>query len=391
MIFTDENIEKIFGAEDAENEERGRLKEYFFRNKAFESLKANLSLRVLVGHKGVGKSALLKMAGIEDDEAKIVAIFVKPNDVRGIWDTQEANLNELIEKWRTGLLRIIQSKVIERLGVKEDGSSGTIFSKSITGLLEAVSSVIRDKGGSIADATVNALISSYISTGTIKVYMDDLDRGWEARPSDIRNLSAMLNSIRDLCGDQKKVQFKIALRTDVYRLLRTSDESTDKIERNIVPLKWDNHEILILMAKRVATYLGTKIPENMGSMNQVDISRFLYPIIDERFHHVGKWENAPIHRVLLSLTRRRPRDLVKIFYGGAKESHRNGTAKITTQDLRNTFQNYSNERLQDIINEFKFEFTGLKDLLYGMRPNKKERLASSGFQFSRDELSVKIG
>lgn len=135
MIFTDENIEKIFGAEDAENEERGRLKEYFFRNKAFESLKANLSLRVLVGHKGVGKSALLKMAGIEDDEAKIVAIFVKPNDVRGIWDTQEANLNELIEKWRTGLLRIIQSKVIERLGVKEDGSSGTIFSKSITGLL----------------------------------------------------------------------------------------------------------------------------------------------------------------------------------------------------------------------------------------------------------------
>ncbi len=391
MLFSDENIERIFGAEDAENEDRGRLKEYFFRNRAFESLQADLSLRVLVGHKGVGKSALLKMASIEDDESKIISIFVRPNDVRGIWDTQESNLNELIEKWKLGLLRIIHSKVIARLGVKEDGSSGNIFERSIGGLLDAVGSFIREKGGEIADATISALISSYISSEKIKVYMDDLDRGWEARPSDIRNLSAMLNAIRDLCGDQRKVQFKIALRTDVYRLLRTSDESTDKIERNIVPLKWNNHEILIMMAKRVATYMGTEFPLNVDNMNQLDISRFFFPIIDERFHHLGKWENTPIHRVLLSLTRRRPRDLVKIFYGGAKEAHRNGNRKITTQDLRNTFQNYSNERLQDIINEFKFEFTGLKELLYGMRPNKKTREHLSAFQFSKDELSKKIG
>ena len=340
MIFNDENIENIFGAEDAENESRARLKEYFLKNKAYESLQANLPLRVLVGHKGVGKSALLKMSSIEDDEAGTISIFVKPNDVRGIWDTQEVNLNILIDQWKSGLLRIIHSKIIERLGEDLESYNSNFMTKSLNGVLDAVGSYIKSKTNNTIDNAVRSLMSSFTSNKVIKVYMDDLDRGWEAKQSDIRNLSALLNAIRDLCGEQRSVQFKVALRTDVYRLLRTSDESTDKIERSIVPLKWDNHEILILMAKRVATYLKTPLPERIENLNQYDVSRFLFPIIDERFHHLGKWENAPIHRVLLSLTRRRPRDLIKIFYGAAKESYRNGNVKITTQDLRNTFQNY---------------------------------------------------
>jgi hypothetical protein len=391
MIFTDENIENVFGAEDAENESRERLKEYFFRNKAYESLKANLALRVLVGHKGVGKSALLKMASIEDDESSIISIFIRPNDVRGIWDSSEQNLNELIEKWKTGLLRIVHSKVIERLGDVYSKEHEGFVGKSISGLTDAIGAFIRSRSDSVTDLSLKSLMSAFMSNNTIRVYMDDLDRGWEAKLSDIRNLSAMLNAIRDLCGDRRQIQFKIALRTDVYRLLRTSDESTDKIERNIVPLMWDNHEILILMAKRVATYLRTPFPESVGNMKQHAISKFLFPVIDERFQHVGKWENAPIHRVLLSLTRRRPRDLIKIFYGGAKEAYRNGSNRITTTDLRNTFQNYSNERLQDIINEFRFEFTGIKELLYAMKPNRRERNFAAAFQFSRDELSKKIG
>lgn len=391
MLFTDENIENIFGAEDAENESKERLKEYFLRNKAYESLRANLALRVLVGHKGVGKSALLKMSSIEDDEERIISIFVRPNDVRGIWDGSEQNLNEIIEKWKTGLLRIIHSKVIGRLGTEYSKDHENFIGRSINSVIDAVSVFIREKSESIADATLKSLMTGFMSDRVIRVYMDDLDRGWEAKPSDIRNLSAMLNAIRDLCGDQKQIQFKIALRTDVYRLLRTSDESTDKIERNIVSLKWDNHEILVLMAKRVATHLRTPFPDSVTNLKQHEISRYLFPVIDERFQHVGKWENAPIHRVLLSLTRRRPRDLIKIFYGGAKEAYRNGNEKITTQDLRNTFQNYSNERLQDIVNEFRYEFTGLKELLYSMKPNRRERNFSSSFQFSRDELSSKIG
>jgi len=68
--FDDVNIQKMFGADDAENESGERFKEYFYYNHAYESLTSELSVRVLVGHKGVGKSALLKRAFLTDQEKK---------------------------------------------------------------------------------------------------------------------------------------------------------------------------------------------------------------------------------------------------------------------------------------------------------------------------------
>jgi hypothetical protein len=68
-------------------------------------------------------------------------------------------------------------------------------------------------------------------------------------------------------------------------------------------------------------------------MSPGDIAANLHPIIEPRFKGIGKWQNAPIERVLLSLTRRRPRDLIKLFYGGAKEAFRHDHNKITTEDL----------------------------------------------------------
>jgi predicted AAA+ superfamily ATPase len=60
--FDDETILRLFGAQAAEDETFDRLSEYFIRNKAYERLRSDIKLRLLVGHKGIGKSALLKMA-----------------------------------------------------------------------------------------------------------------------------------------------------------------------------------------------------------------------------------------------------------------------------------------------------------------------------------------
>ena len=72
-------------------------------------------------------------------------------------------------------------------------------------------------------------------------------------------------------------------------------------------------------------------------------------------------------------------NLIKLFYGSAKEAHRNNRAKITTSDLSATFEEYSNERLQDIINEFKSELPAIGALVHGMRPTKKEKTAMQNY------------
>ena len=56
--FNDETIQKLFGFEDAESEKIDRLREYYFKKDTFSRVISDLPLRILVGHKGTGKSAL---------------------------------------------------------------------------------------------------------------------------------------------------------------------------------------------------------------------------------------------------------------------------------------------------------------------------------------------
>jgi len=82
--FTEDNIYKLFGNEAAENESLARLKEYYFKSKTYEQIVGQLPLRLLVGHKGIGKSALFKIAISEDPDRGNLPISIRPDDVVGI-------------------------------------------------------------------------------------------------------------------------------------------------------------------------------------------------------------------------------------------------------------------------------------------------------------------
>lgn len=226
----------------------------------------------------------------------------------------------------------------------------------------------------------------------MNVYIDDIDRGWDASKNSIRNISALLNALRDLSGSDSRIKFRIGLRTDVYYLVRTSDESTDKIERHVIWLSWTNHEILSVIAKRVLTFFGEECDQEVIlGMNQPDISKdILSKIMDSSFRGRGHWSNRPIHNVLLSLTRRRPRDLIKLMHGAARNAYRHDNQVISTGNLEAAFEPYSSERLQDTINEFSSELPQIKGLLLGMRQTKKERKTSMSFLYTTDRLVAKM-
>ena len=61
MEFTELEIQRLFGSEAAEEEEPDRLKQYYFKNKIYNQVITDLPLRILVGHKGIGKSALFRI------------------------------------------------------------------------------------------------------------------------------------------------------------------------------------------------------------------------------------------------------------------------------------------------------------------------------------------
>lgn len=389
--FTHSKIIDIFGNEDAENEKPERLKEYFYRNKSYENIISDIPIGIVVGHKGVGKSALLKMSSIEKNNSDFFTLWIKPGDLDSLDGTYDSNFNKQINAWKIGILNLIFNKTITFFSNEYEISNNNIIISGVQDFIKSLRSYLKDKVKLEDNDTRNAYIDKVSNSENIFVYIDDLDRGWVGTKDDTRRISALLNAVRDICGEHRGIYFRIALRTDVYYLVRTSDESTDKIEQYIIDTSWSQQDILLCMVKRIGTYFDKSYTDpSSPNLKQAEIARPLNYVVESRFMGVGKWENAPIHRVILSLTRRRPRDFVKLLSAAAREAHRNSHDVILTDDLKSIFQNYSQERLQDIVNEFKSELSNIQELLMAMRQTKKEKQNRAGFKFSNDELNNKL-
>lgn len=113
--FTEENIARLFGAEAAEDEDFKRLQSYYLKNKTHEKVTSNLPLRILVGHKGIGKSAIFTMALHEDAESHRLSIKIKPDDIADI-GKETPDFSEMIRAWKQGLVGIIVDKICQNLG-----------------------------------------------------------------------------------------------------------------------------------------------------------------------------------------------------------------------------------------------------------------------------------
>jgi len=389
--FTDENIQRLFGFEDAESEPIDRLKEYYLKNDTFARMTSDLPLRVLVGHKGVGKSALFKVSISEDQEKGNLPILIKPDDIAELGKSDE-NFLLKVRQWKVGLIKIIGSKVFQEFGINDEKTTGKLSQfglKLVSYITESVSAL---KNHIDLLPSQLKLVNNYLEKRKIIVYIDDLDRGWEGKKDDVIRISALLNSVRDLANENTGLYFRISLRSDVYFLVRTSDESTDKIEGSVVWYGWTNHEIFVMLLKRLLTFVGEPLnEETLLNSPQNSLCYHLDRIMESNFQGVGKWANRPMYKILMSLIRKRPRDLVKLCSLAAREARRNKSNIILTKHFQSIFEEYSQGRIQDTINEFRSELPNIEKLVFGMKPTRKEMESGDPCVFTTASLHKKIG
>lgn len=391
ITFDDITIQGLFGFEDAESESLDRLKEYYFKNSTYERVRADLPVRILVGHKGTGKSALFKVAMSEDREDGNLPILIRPDDIAELGRSDE-NFLLKVKQWKYGLTKLIGEKVLTEFSINPEeyssklGQFGLKILDFLTGTLEGA---IENKV-SMTPAQ-QRMVAKYLENHRILIYIDDLDRGWEGKTDDISRISALLNSIRDMANDNPGLRFKVSLRSDVYYLVRTADESADKIEGSVVWCRWTNQEILALLIKRVQTFLGNTIDEvPLRDAPLKHISTFLDEVIEHRFYDWRKQEDVPTYQVMISMIRKRPRDMVKLCTMAARVAYDKGAHKINSDHFKAVFEEFSQGRMQDTINEYKSELPNIQDLLFGMRPTRKERDEGKGFVYSTPELCKKL-
>lgn len=390
LTFDDATIQTLFGFEDAESEPIQRLKEYYLKKDTYERIVTSLPVRILVGHKGTGKSALFKVAISEEAEKGNLPILIKPDDIAEL-GSDESNFLLRIRQWKDGLIRIIGEKVLSQFDILDESKFSKLSSKGLKLLNFIYESISPIKDNVNLDETQKLLIRNFLEKRRVVIYIDDLDRGWEGKKDDISRVSALLNAVRDMSNDNEGLLFKISLRSDVYFLVKTSDESTDKIDGSVVWCEWTNHEILVLLVKRILTYFNIEANyDNLLRTDQFYLSQHLDRVFERKFCGRGRWSDTFTYKVLMSMIRKRPRDLVKLCSLAAQNAKQNNFKKIGTDNLQSIFETYSQGRIQDTINEFRTELPNIDRLILGMKPSKKQKDSGKGYVYSTPELMAKI-
>ena len=393
ITFTEDQITGLFGELAAEDEDIARFKKSYFKSTTYAKIHNDRPLRILVAHKGVGKSAMFRMSFEENLGHNVLSLWIRPNDIADLCQVDEdENPLSLIEKWKTGLNSRIVELVMQKFQIDTDSAFANSAVEKGIKLIDKITAIVKGLEEKVdIDKSKELICKKYLSTHKIVIYIDDLDRAWEGTSNNIKRIAALLNAARDMANESSSLHFRISLRSDVYFLVRTADESTDKIEGNVIWLTWSEHELLVFLAKRVQSYLGNSISETtLLKKPQFEIVKNLYPIMESHFIGDGKWNYRPIHYILLSLTRRRPRDLINLCTQAAREANNNRNKKITTSDWETIFDRYSQNRLQDTINEHRYELPDIRRLLLGMKPSHEQKKLSGSHKYTESQIINKI-
>lgn len=391
--FSEEQIRDMFGDLAAEDEKKDRFSAYFIKTDVYKKIHNFLPIRILVAHKGIGKSAVFRMSFLENIRDNVLSIWVKPDDILGIANTEDGtDPLEMIRQWKSGLEELLVEKVISNFNISEDNDSINQISRNGLKLTERIGMIVKKVQDVVdVDAIKKSVADQYLKNHKIVIYVDDLDRAWNGSKQNIYRISALLNAVRDMCNETSELCFRISLRSDVYYLVRTADESTDKIDGNVLWLTWTEHELLALLVKRVQSYFGNDISEkDLLGMKQQEMSAYLNDIMADTFEGSGKWNNRPIRYIFLSLIRRRPRDLINLCTLAARNANAEGRNLIITEDWEEVFEQYSSSRLQDTINEHKYELPDIERLLLGMKPSHEMKKTEKPFVYSKERLVRKI-
>ena len=393
MLEPSQSPHEMFGDLAAEDEKKERFSAYFIKTDIYKKIHNFLPIRILVAHKGIGKSAIFQMSYLENLKNKVLSIWVKPDDILSIANAEDGtDPLEMIRQWKSGLEELLVEKVVSNFNISKDNDIINQISRNGLKLTERIGMIVKKVNDVIdVDAIKKSIADQYLKNHKIVIYVDDLDRAWNGSSQNIYRISALLNAVRDMCNESNELCFRISLRSDVYYLVRTADESTDKIDGNVLWLTWTEHELLALLVKRVQTYFDTDIPEKeLLDMKQREMSAYLDDIMAATFEGAGKWHNRPIRYIFLSLIRRRPRDLINLCTLAARNANAEGRNSIVTEDWEEVFEQYSSSRLQDTINEHKYELPDIERLLLGMKPSHEMKKTEKPFVYDKERLVRKI-
>ena len=215
--------------------------------------------------------------------------------------------------------------------VGELGEYGAIIEKNLRDIADA-------------DSLEHHVVELAKSGAKMYVFIDDLDLGWDNSTTSNNFLLGLLKASLYLKGLSKNIHCFIFLRADVYSILMSGTQHSDKY-RNVERIRWSKETLKEMLEKRI----------NHNRQEQG------FPPLEKAFDSVFPSTVGTTYtdNWLVERTLSRPRELLQLarFYTEALT-----TTAPNSETLKEVEEEYSEWKLQDLCTEYSNQYPGLGTL-----------------------------
>jgi len=370
-----------FGKPSAEDDFEG-LKRYFVEGSYSGRINSGEN-RFLLGNRGAGKSALLRMAAEREHLANQIVIELRPSDYsyQMLAEVTGAGAEEAWAKqgyyaaaWKYTLLILTMKELAAAPQVrtkltKEERKllkfiRDAYLGQALVNPIEVLTAYISRLRGSqtipmdgIRSAELTKLyrveeLDAYLTTmdeglrkSRVSIFVDELDTGWDASEDAKAFVAGLFQACTTLNRRNENLRIFVSLRQELYDNIPALYDDTQKYRDLFTTIRWDSKSLTDLIVKRIVYY----VPE-LKNLSDDEVIEAVFGSRD-------------VLEYILDRSLYRPRDLI-FFADLALRRAREITEKlpIPEQAVLDVELDYSTSRMNDLGAEYRFQYPELGDI-----------------------------
>lgn len=385
-----------FGNEAGDDVEFAELIKYFHEQPQFSAmLRDDRRLMVASARKGVGKSALLRWAEgkIRQERPQDIVIRLRGADLArgrfGVNVTASSFPNDRMRDWLVRLCALANRAIAQRIGWAGTDDKITLIEAAeldgfrrrnlVSCLADRLSSLVTE-GTIKKTAIVDEVEMLKRQNSRIWFVIDDLDATFQNTEEELLELGTFFSAARYMIQDMDGINFRVAMRADVWPLTRRFDESQDKLNQYVFEIEWSLEDFREILCKRVLAEcrrLGVPCPAEANYLSGSDWKAAVLRMIMESDMQWG-FKVVPNFQVLFTLSYERPRWGIQLCKLAQQHAVRHGKSIIIKADIDDIWAQYGMMRIADLVAEHKHQCRSVEDLVLAFR--------SAPRQMSRDAL-----
>lgn len=383
----------MFGKDAAETENSDIFRSYAYeRNEVQKLASLDSPLIIVRAFKGEGKSALLRIVkdrvGSATSPASVVVSKVA-SELISAADTTDTD--HWTRAWKTGILGAIAAQIGVTVGhawtddtmrlVEEAERSGDRAYPLLKAIASRMEIQVEGSGFKLKSegrTDLSGPVSRYLTDASpLWVFIDDIDLNFSNTPVQRSKIASLFTACRYLVERIPRLLFRLAVRPNVWIILKREFEALTHVEEFAHDLTWDEDDLRSLLFRRIEghfTRRGKEVPfqnfVDRTSSRSENESRALSLVFESPMNWGAK-QKAP-HAVLATMSRHRPRWLMELCKAAAIKCVATKDSKITIQTLNRCLADLGNRRINDTVAEYKAHCGQLEEIITAFNGTQEE-------------------